>query len=80
MKNRLNITIDEGLIEQAKRYASKHQTSLSQLVEQYFKSLTRPSRRKNIIQLIEELPKPGLKIEGDLKERYYKDQKRRYGF
>lgn len=80
MKNRLNITIDDALMEQAKRYAVRHKTSLSQLVEQYFKSLTRPARRKNIIQMIEELPKPTIKVEGDLKEAYYEDKKRNMAF
>lgn len=80
MKNRLNITIDDTLVEQAKRYAAKHQTSLSQLVEQYFKSLTRPARKKNILDLVSELPAPKLKIAGDLKVNYFEKQKKKYGF
>ena len=80
MKNRLNITVDEALVEQARRYADRHSTSLSQLVEQYFKSLIRPTRRKNIIQLVEELPKPAVKLDGDLEEAYYEGQKKKYGF
>lgn len=80
MKNRLNITIDDGLMEQAKRYAAKHKTSLSQLVEQYFKTLTRPVRKRNIIELIKELPKPKIIVEDNMKENYYRQQKRKYGF
>ena len=80
MKNRLNITIDESLMEQAKRYAARHNTSLSQLVEQYFKNLTRPAGKKNILELIKELPKPKTIIKGDLKENYYRRQKKKYGF
>ena len=60
MKNRLNITVDDVLMQQAKHYAARHQTSVSKLVEQYIKNLTRPARNKNIIQLIEKLPKPGI--------------------
>jgi len=80
MKNKLNITVDDTLIEQAKRYAARHQTSLSQLVEQYFKSLVRPARKKNILELLKELPKPKISIEGDLKKNYYDQQKKKYGF
>jgi hypothetical protein len=80
MKNRLNITMDEVLVEQARRYADRHSTSLSQLVEQYFKSLIRPTQRKNIIQLVEELPKPAVKLDGDPEEAYYGGQKKKYGF
>jgi Family of unknown function (DUF6364) len=79
MKSKLNITIDEKLLTGAKRFASRHQTSLSQLVEAYFKRITGPNR-KNIIDLIESLPKPGLDVQGDLKKKYYEDQKRKYGF
>jgi hypothetical protein len=80
MKTRLNITVDENLLNNAKRYAAKNETSLSQLIEFYFKSLTRPTRRKNIIQLIDKLPKPKIDLPKDLKQAYYEDQKEKYGF
>jgi hypothetical protein len=80
MKARLNITIEERLLNNAKHYAAKNDTSLSQLIELYFESLTRPSRRKNIIQLVEELPKPKIDLSKDLKQAYHEDQKGKYGF
>ena len=79
MKARLNITVDEHLLNSAKRYAAKSETSLSQLIELYFKSLTRPARKKNIIQLIDKLPKPKIDTTTDLKQAYYEDQKSKYG-
>jgi hypothetical protein len=75
MKARLNITIDERLLNNAMHYAAKNDTSLSQLIELYFESLTRPAGRKNIIQLVDELPKPKIDLPKDLKQAYYKDQK-----
>lgn len=80
MKNRLNIAVDEILVQQAKRYAARHQTSVSKLVEQYFKNLTRPARNKNIIQLIEKLPKPGIDTNTNLTKTYYEDQQKKHGF
>ena len=81
MKNRLNITVDDALVEQAKRYAAKHKTSLSSLIERYLKSLTRPARKKNIIDLMKELPKPKGEIPGsNVKELYYENRKKKYGF
>jgi len=80
MKSRLNITVDDMLTKKAKRYASRHNTSISQLVEEYFKTLTRPSRDKTIIQLVEQLPKPRLNVDIDLKAAYYEDQKSKHGF
>lgn len=80
MKARLNITVDKHLLSSAKKYADKNDTSLSQLIELYFESLTRPARRKNIIQLIEELPKTKIDARKNLKQSYYEDQKTKYGF
>ncbi len=79
MKSKLNITIDEELLTGAKLFAARNQTSLSQLVEAYFRKITSPNR-KNIIDLIESLPRPGLESKGDLKKKYYEDQKKKYGF
>lgn len=80
MKARLNITVDERLLNNAKYYAAKNDTSLSQLIELYFESLTRPARKKNIIQLVDELPKPKIDLPKDLTKSYYEDQKGKYGF
>jgi hypothetical protein len=83
MKNRLNITVDNVLMEEAKLYAAKHKTSLSQLVEEYFKTLTRqrPARKANIIDFMKKMPKPKGKVpRGDLNKLYYEDNKKKYGF
>lgn len=80
MKARLNLTIEETLLEQVKRYADQKQQSISELVESYFKSLTRPSRKQNIVQLIDQLKSPGIPADLDLTEQYYKDNAGKYGF
>ena len=71
MKSKLNITVDKVLVEQAKRYAARNNSSLSQLIEIYFKSLTRPARKKTVIDLLRELPKPKSAFTGNIKEHYY---------
>jgi hypothetical protein len=80
MKNRLNITISDHLLQLTKKYAYKHNTSVSQLVENYFTRLTRPPKRKNVLEVIRELPKPTIKKDANLKEKYYAEQKKKYGF
>ena len=80
MKKRLNITVDGALMEQAKRYAAKNNSSLSQMVEMYFKSLTRPTHKKNAIDVLKTLPKPKQTVNGDLKEQYFDKEKKKYGF
>lgn len=80
MKARLNLTIDNTLLENIKGYALKQQTSISELVENYFKSITKPSKRKNIISMVEKLDKPVIDTQADLKELYYQDKAKKYGF
>lgn len=80
MKSRLNITVDAALVEQAKRYAAKNKTSISRLIEQYFKALTsRPSRKKNVLELLDEYPKPKGNLENYSKDSYYEERKNKYG-
>jgi Family of unknown function (DUF6364) len=81
MKTRLNLTIDETLLTSMKQYASKEQTSVSELVENYFTMLTKPKKKKSIIDLVESL-NPSTKIakDADLKDLFYKDQAKKHGF
>ncbi len=80
MKARLKITDDEQLLNKAKHYFARNDTSLSQLIVHFFERLTRPARRKNIIQFVDRLPKPKIDLTKDLKQAYYKEQKEKYGF
>ena len=80
MKKRLNITVDGALMEQAKRYAARNNFSLSQMVEMYFKSLTRPTQKKNAIEFLKTLPPPKNIVSGDLKKQFFDKEKKKYGF
>jgi len=80
MKARLNLTIDNSLLESGKAYAASKHTSLSELVEGFLKTLSRPAKRKNVIDLIEKLGSPNIDVSLDLKEQYYKDRPGKYGF
>ena len=80
MKARLNLTIENSLLKNVKSYAAKQQQSVSELVEGYFKTVTKPSKRKNILHLIEKLDKPVIAEKGDLKDLYYKENAKKYGF
>lgn len=80
MKARLNLTIENKLLEEVKVYATKRQQSVSELVEGYFKTVTKPSKRKNILDLIDKLEKPNLPQDSNLKDLYYKENAKKYGF
>ena len=79
MKSRLNLTIENSLLEDVKSYAVKQKRSVSDLVESYFKKVTRPSKRKNIIDLVEKLEKSTIDKNADLKDLYYKENAKKYG-
>ncbi len=79
VKERLNLTIDGALLEAMKVYAAKRQTSVSELVENYFKSVTRPVQRKNMLDMVDELERPDIDPKADLKELFYKEQGEKYG-
>ena len=40
MKKKLTLVVDEAVIDQAKRHAQAHETSVSELVEQYLVNTT----------------------------------------
>jgi hypothetical protein len=78
MKARLNLTIDQSLLEEVKQYATLKNTSVSELVEEYFKVIIKP-KKKSFVELIKELPKPKIDENFDWKEEYYKDKMKKYG-
>lgn len=57
MTTKLTLTLDNNVIERAKKYAKKNQISLSRLVEFYFKSLTsdKESQIENLPPITKEL-------------------------
>ncbi|HEY8969424.1 MAG TPA: DUF6364 family protein [Puia sp.] len=75
MKERLNLTIDAELVESMKAYAASKQMSVSELVESYFRSVTKPLQRKNIVDMVDGLEEPALKAPGS----YYMEVREKYG-
>ena len=58
MKERLNLTIDGALLEAMKAYAAGKGMSVSELVESYFRQVTRPVQRQNILDMVDRLEAP----------------------
>lgn len=80
MKTRLNLTIDEQLMDGIKAYAASRHTSVSELVENYFRSIGRPAKRKTVLDILEKLPTPKQTVGQNYKEGYYKAKSGKYGF
>ncbi|MNY66547.1 hypothetical protein D3C86_2039910 [compost metagenome] len=82
MKARLNITIEDSLLDQVKDYAASKHLSLSQIIEDYFKSIISSTAKKNnILEMVDNLKAPsGLDDDIDLKKSYYEQRSKKYGF
>jgi hypothetical protein len=50
MNTKLTLTIEQSVIEKAKKYAKEKERSLSDLIENYLKALTTDSSQKEIGQ------------------------------
>lgn len=81
MKARVNLTIEERLLSEIKSYAAEKQVSISELVEDYFKQLTKPAKRPTIFDMVKNLDiKEKFEDIPDLKKAYYEDNAAKYGF
>lgn len=82
MKTRLNITIEQTLLEKVKVYALRKQISISSLIEDYLETVVRTkSKRRNIIDMVDKLhPDPHMVLQSNDKDSFYEDQKQKYGF
>ncbi|WPR77896.1 DUF6364 family protein [Algoriphagus sp. NG3] len=86
MKKRLNLTIEENLLDKIKTYADQNDTSISSLVEEHFETLVKPKPKlKNGMSLVEymkSLPKSKVEYpeDYDWKEEYYKAKAKKMGY
>lgn len=79
MKTRLNLTIEENLLQRMKAYASRKHISLSELVEGYFEKIVQPVRGKSIIDVVEKMKVPEIPADRNLVQEYYDDLEKKYG-
>jgi len=78
MKARLSLSIDTDILKEVKKLAAKKKISVTEMVEEYFKIITKP-KRKLLTEILDELPKPNLPKDFDWKEEYIKDKMKKYG-
>ena len=79
MKARLNLSIDTDILKEVKKLSAKKNMSVSEMVENYFKIITRP-KKKLLTEILDALPKPNLPEDFDWKEEYIKDKMKKYGY
>ena len=71
MKVPLALTIESSLLEDIKKFAADQGTSVSELVENYFKVITMLKTKQNFMQLTEELPVPNIPKDAKLMDLYF---------
>lgn len=80
MKTHINLSIEKDLVKQAKAYAEKRKTSVSDLVEEYLMRIVHPAKKSSIIEMIEGLSKPAIDEGLDLKKAYHEERAAKNGF
>jgi len=78
MKARLNITIEASLLQEVKKFAAKRNTSVSEMVENYFKNITKP-KKKTLTEFLAALPRVEISEDRDLIKEYYEAKMKKYG-
>jgi len=68
---KLTLSVDETVVERAKRYAAKRQTSVSRLVESYLEALSQPTPEER-----QDLPPVTRRLFGILKGARYDREER----
>jgi len=73
MKNKLTLRLDDSLIRRAKKYAKQHQTSVSQMVADYFALMEteQPAKDRSLPPITASLA--GILKDKDIREDDYKD-------
>jgi Family of unknown function (DUF6364) len=77
MKARLNITIEESLLNEVKKIAAKRNTSVSEMVENYFKTISKPKRR-TLTEVLDDLPSVNVPENKKLSDLYYEAKMKEY--
>lgn len=86
MKKKLNITIEENLLEKVKLYAEAQERSVSDLVQEHFETLLKPKptlpNGMTLVEYMKSLPKSKIEFpEGmDWKDEYYRAKAKKWGY
>ena len=86
MKKKLNLTIEENLLEKIKAYAESKDRSVSDLVQEHFETLLKPRptlpNGMSLVEYMKSLPKSKVEFpEGmDWKDEYYRAKAKKWGY
>ena len=78
MKARLSLSIDKDILKEVKKLSAKKNMSVSEMVEDYFKIITKP-KRKLLTEILDELPRVQIPENKKLSKLYYQAARKKYG-
>jgi len=80
METKLTLRLKKKVIEQAKKYANDHETSLSKLIENYLSAITNESKSmENISPLVQSLSGViQMSANEDTQEKYHEHLNEKY--
>jgi hypothetical protein len=78
MKARLHLTIDEHILKEVKKVAVKKKISVSEMVGDYFKIITK-QKKKLLTEILDELPRVQIPENKKLSTLYFKAARKKYG-
>jgi len=76
MKTKLTLTVDQRIVEKAKRHVAKRSKSLSYMIENFLKSLGERSGKESVVDSSRGILKEKLKGHNDkqIREAYYQEK------
>jgi len=77
MKTKLTLTIEQSVVEEAKRYSRKHQQSLSSLIEEFLSQLSHPSKpQPSVVETTQGILKDAYrgKTDKEVREEIYREK------
>jgi CO dehydrogenase/acetyl-CoA synthase alpha subunit len=78
MQARLSLSIDTDILKEVKKLSAKKNMNISEMVEDYFKIITKP-KRKLLTEILDELPRVQIPENKKLSTLYYKAARKKYG-
>ncbi len=80
METKLTLRLKKKVIDQAKKYANDHETSLSKLIENYLSAITNETRSEETISPLVQSLSGVIHIPGseDAKAKYHKHLNEKY--
>jgi len=80
MKAQISLTIDEEILIKTKNYALSLGISVSELIENYLKNISKTKDSESLFDYMAKLGVPEINKNIDFRKQYYEERAEKYGF